>query len=90
MNDIEHDMFRLGDWSLQEDTIAYTGNKNRTHIASIRHHCGGGPGYAGYTIWFDNKGSIAVCYCGARVPDEIQGLCRLYNMEWIQEANLNG
>ena len=85
MNDTDHDtMFRLGDWTLQKDII------NKQPIASIKHHCNGGLGYSGYTIWFHGEAGITECYCGARVPDTIQGLCVLFNLEWIQKAELNG
>ena len=81
MND---ELFKLGAWTLQKDTI------NKQPIASIRHYCGGSQGSSGNTIWFNGKGSITKCYCGARVPDEIQGLCVLFNLEWVQGADLNG
>ena len=80
--DIGHELFRLGDWILQKD------NLHKQPIASIRHRCSGLP--YGQTIWFNTERSITLCYCGARVPDEIQGLCILFNMEWIQEEKLNG
>ena len=83
------DMFRFGAWSLQKDTVSSKGSKNRIHIASIKHQCPGRDTYSGHTIWFNGKGSITVCYCGAIVPDRIQGLCMLYNMEWIQGADIN-
>jgi hypothetical protein len=76
------DLFTLGAWSLQEDTVLKVGN--RTHIASIRHQCRGSGATNGHTIWFNDKSSITMCYCGAIVPDEIQTLCVLFNMEWIQ------
>ena len=84
------DIFTMGAWSLQADTINAKGSRNRIHIASIRHKCPGPDNYFGHTLWFHDKTSIAECYCGARVPDEIQGLCSLYNMEWIQGADVNG
>ena len=80
MND---ELFKLGAWTLQKDTI------NRQPIASIRHQCGESQGSTGNTIWFHGKKSITTCYCGARVPDEIQGLCVLFNLEWVQETDLN-
>ena len=84
MTDIGHDLFRLGDWTLQQDTI------DRQPIASIRHHCDESMGGGGYTIWFNSPGGIAMCYCGALVPEEVQGLCVLFNLEWVQGAKLNG
>ena len=85
------DMFTMGAWSLQADTVNARGSNQRIHIASIRHKCTSRMAdYSGHTIWFNDKGSITVCYCGAIVPDEIQGLCMLYNMEWIQGVGHNG
>ena len=76
-------LFTLGAWSLQKDTI-WSSNKQ---IASIRHQPPGPSNARGHVIWFNDKSSISMCYCGAVVPDVIQGLCVLYNMEWLQETN---
>ena len=77
----EDELFRLGAWSLQSDTIIQS--KKRVNIASIRHQCGGSE-INGHTIWFNDKKSLTMCYCGAIVPDVIQTLCVLFNMEWLQ------
>ncbi|KKL23676.1 hypothetical protein LCGC14_2423010 [marine sediment metagenome] len=74
-------MFKLGAWSLQKDTVLSSKNRRRVNIASIRHQCKGRQD-SGHTIWFNDKGGITVCYCGAIVPDVIQCLCILFNIGW--------
>ena len=74
-------LFELGDWILQKD-ILFGGYP----IASIRHQCSRDKPQYSNTIWFNGKNGkygITSCYCGEKVPDEIQGLCCLYNMEWL-------
>lgn len=79
-----HILYESGDWVLENDTID-TMQQRRYHIASIRHtNCKQGP-IRGATIWFNGPHGVTVCQCGAKVPDEIQGLCTLYNMEWLQQ-----
>ena len=69
-------LFELGDWKLQRDTV------NGEDIASIRHEC---PHRQHFNIlWYNGKYGITSCYCGEEVPEEIQALCLLYNMEWLQ------
>ena len=81
---MKDDLFQSEAWSLQNDFIII--GHIRTHVASIRHHCIGKE--SGHTIWFNEKGSITMCYCGAVVPDEIQGLCVLYNMDLLMETKI--
>ena len=78
-------VFRSGDWILQKDHIA----ASKSPIISIRHLCKSQEG-SGHTIWFSSKHTITQCHCGIRVPDEIQGLFVLFNMEWLQKTERYG
>ena len=78
----EGGLFILEAWSLQSDTVIQS--KKRVDIASIRHQCEGSEASNGHTIWFNDKNGLTMCDCGAIVPDVIQTLCVLFNMEWLQ------
>ena len=75
-------LYQSGDWSLQPDEV------NRESIASIRHKC---PDMEySVTTWFHSPYGISECACGEVVPEDIQCLCVLFNMEWLKRSDYNG
>ena len=70
---------------LQRDTL--NDRHARTNeIVSIRHLCKDKDD-SGHTIWFNDDHTITQCYCKAQVPEVIQGLCILFNMDWLQRQH---
>ena len=71
-------LFRFEDWFLQQDTVG--GHNQQIQVASIRHDVNN----CGKTSWFNDKQELTHCKCGSKIPDEIQSVCVLFNMEWLQ------
>ncbi len=70
-------LFEEGDWSLQKDSV------DGYPIASIKHKCPMITHPYSMTLWFNGVRGITRCYCGTDTPENIQGLCCLYNLEWL-------
>ena len=75
-----NELFRFEDWCLQQDVIGGHNQQIQIQVASIKHDVND----CKKTLWFNEKQEITHCLCGYKVPDEIQGMCVLFNMEWLQ------